>query len=144
MSHHPSLSPKPGQVQQNMYHLCLVDDDQVVRTSLARRLRREGFEIQEFESGESILAYLARAIELPDAIILDYTMPGLNGIETTKRIRQQCVSVPIILLTAYTGAFDLDQARREGVCQVFTKSIELEKLLSTIYQALQPHGNNKD
>lgn len=137
MSNNPEhLSGKLGRNQQSRHHLCIVDDDQVVRTSLARRLRRKGFEVHEFESGESIIEQ-AHTMVLADVVILDYKMSGLNGVETAKHIRQRCPSVPIILLTAYTGAFNVDEVQREGVCQVFTKSVELEKLLEVIYQTIQ-------
>ncbi len=113
-----------------------MDDDQVVRTSLARRLRRDGFDVHEFESGESVLEQLNREEGLPDVFIVDFNMIGLNGLETTKCIRQRSSSVPVILLTAYPAAIHVDEAKRVGVFRVLIKEIELENLREVIHHAI--------
>lgn len=138
MNSNPS-HPQPilGEGNSKNYHIFVVDDDDLVRTSLARRLRREGFDIREFESGESVIEFLDQVSVAPDAIIMDFKMTGLNGVETTKRIRQQGSAVPVILLTAYPGAMNQDAARREGVFKILTKTIDLEGLPQVIYDAIQ-------
>lgn len=119
------------------YRIFVVDDDELVRTNSARRLRQEGFDVHEFESGESVVEYLDPAEVVPDVIILDFKMTGLNGIETTRLIRQRSPSVPIILFTAYPGAINVDEAKREGIVEILTKEIELESLREVIHHALQ-------
>jgi len=126
-----------GEAQDRGYRLFAVDDDEFVRTSLARRLRKEGFNVREFDSGEAMIAYIDQGAILPEAIILDYKMTGLNGVETTKLIRQWSSSVPVILLTAYPGAIDQDEAQREGVSRILAKTIDLECVPEVIYQAIQ-------
>jgi DNA-binding NtrC family response regulator len=131
--------PQPilGEGNSKNYHIFVVDDDDLVRTSLARRLRREGFDIREFESGESVIEFLDQVSVAPDAIIMDFKMTGLNGVETTKLIRQRGSSVPVILLTAYPGAMNQDEAQRERVFKILTKTIDLEGLPQVIYDAIQ-------
>ena len=130
-------APHLGEAQDGGYRLFVVDDDEFVRTSLARRLRKEGFDVREFDSGEAMVVSIDQGAVLPDAIILDYNMTGLNGVETTKLIRQWSSSVPVILLTAYPGAIDQDEAQREGVSRILIKTIDLECVPKVIYQAIQ-------
>lgn len=141
MNNNPSHPPPIlGAGHSQNYHIFVVDDDDLIRTSLARRLRREGFDIREFESGESVIEYLDQVSVVPDAIIMDFKMTDLNGVETTKRIRQRGFSVPVILLTAYPGALNQDEAQREGVFKILTKTIDLEGLPQVIDDAIQHQG----
>ncbi len=126
-----------GKGQQKSHHLFVVDDDQFVRTSFVRRLRRDGYHVDEFESGESVIECLTHTQDSPDVIIVDFKMPGLNGLETTKRIRQLFPFVPVILLTAYLGAINEDEAAHAGVFKILTKTIDLEFLLEMIHHAIE-------
>lgn len=130
-------APQIGEVQGTGYRLFAVDDDEFVRASLARRLRKEGFDVHEFGSGEALVAYLDQGAILPDAIIMDYKMTGLNGVEITKLIRQRSSTVPVILLTAYLGVIDQDGAQREGVSRILTKTIDLECVPEVIVETIQ-------
>ena len=129
-----------GENYPNNHYLFVVDDDDLVRTNLAKRLRREGFDIREFESGESVVEYLDQLEVLPDAIVMDFKMTGFNGLETTRLIRRRSPSLPIILLTAYSGAINVDEAYREGVFKILTKTIDLGSLPAVIHQAIE-HGH---
>jgi CheY-like chemotaxis protein len=131
--HHGSTM---GETERPKQKLFVVDDDPFVRTSLSRRLQRDGFIIHEFESGESVVEFLDSVASLPDAIILDYKMTGLNGMETSRLIRERFPSIPVILLTAYLGVIDIDEAKREGVFEVLTKNVELENLRFVIQHAV--------
>ncbi len=132
-----SSSSNIGDTEKKPYCLFVVDDDEFVRTSLARRLRREGFEVQEFTSGEAVVAYLEEKSGLPDVVITDFKMPGLNGVETTNRIHQLASSIPVILLTAYSGAIEKEEAECSGIFKILTKTIDLETLPEVIHQAIQ-------
>jgi two-component system, NtrC family, response regulator HydG len=131
--HHSLTIGESDRPKQNLF---VVDDDPFVRTSLSRRLQRDGFLVHEFESGESVVGCLDNVSRLPDVIILDYKMTGINGLETSRLIRQRFPRIPVILLTAYLGVIDIDEAKREGVFEVLTKNIELENLRVVIQDAL--------
>ncbi|MGD9850776.1 MAG: response regulator [Nitrospirales bacterium] len=77
----------PDKLRPSHVRIYYVDDDSFVRSSLARRLKRRGYHVREFESGESVVTYIQEEGELPDVIILDYKMPGMDGLETFQAIR---------------------------------------------------------
>lgn len=125
-----------GNFEQSKQLLFVVDDDPFVRSILARRLQRDGFLVREFESGESLLGHMDWISAIPDAIILDHKMTGINGLETSRLIHQRFPRIPLILLTAYAGALDQDEATREGIFAVLTKKVELENLRTVIQHAV--------
>lgn len=112
--------------------IMLVEDNPLNRDMLTRRLTRRGYEVVCSEDGESALDIAIR--ESPDVILMDISLPGIDGIETTRRIRasEHHGKTPIIALTA--NAFDSDEiAAREAGCNEFeTKPVELDKLLAKI------------
>ena len=65
----------------------VVDDDEVVRRSIVKRLTRMHCTVRAFESGEAFLSSFAQSPETPDVILVDYQMEGLNGIDTVKALR---------------------------------------------------------
>lgn len=79
----------------------VVDDEQIVRDGIARILSREGYEVKLAASGEEALALLETI--RPDAILLDFKMPGLDGVEVSKRIRasEKINTIPIIMITGF-------------------------------------------
>jgi two-component system response regulator ChvI len=105
-----------------MPHLLLVDDDDLFRESLSLNLVDEGYEVTCFDNGQDALAYLKRGNA--DAMLLDWRMPDLTGIELLRRMRDAGVTIPVIFLTVLSddiyeeaalerGAFDfIDKARR--------------------------------
>src|ERR671921_2443888 len=76
----------------------LVDDDAPIRRMLARTLTAEGYEVAAAADGGAALAQVERS--MPDVIVLDVAMPGLDGLAVTRRLRSKGVPVPILLLTA--------------------------------------------
>src|SRR3954453_14438557 len=78
--------------------LLLVDDDAPIRRMLARTLAAEGYEVEAVADGGAALAAVERSV--PDAIVLDVAMPGVDGFAVTRRLRAKGLRVPILLLTA--------------------------------------------
>src|ERR687892_24475 len=76
----------------------LVDDDAPIRRMLERTLTAEGYAITAVGDGGAALAQVERS--LPDVIVLDVAMPGLDGLAVTRRLRAKGLAVPILLLTA--------------------------------------------
>ena len=78
--------------------LLVVDDDAPIRRMLARTLGAEGYAVEAVADGGAALAAVERS--LPDAIVLDVSMPGIDGLAVTRRLRGKGLAVPILLLTA--------------------------------------------
>ncbi len=86
--------------------LLVVDDDDAVRQVLVDGLRLEGFEVFEAEDGATGLRMLER--EPPDALVLDYAMPGMNGAEVAKRARVLRPGLPVVFCSGYADTLALD------------------------------------
>lgn len=92
----------------------VVDDTDHVRTMLVDMLQLDGFEVcGEAASGSEAIAAAGRLD--PDVIIMDYKMPGMDGLEASRTIREQRSAQPIILYTAYLDTKLEDEAREAGV-----------------------------
>jgi two-component system response regulator ChvI len=78
--------------------IALVDDDALFRESLILNLTGAGFAVQEWGDGEAFLAAVGQ-LEKPDLVLLDWKMPGLNGIEVLGRLRALRPELPVIFLT---------------------------------------------
>src|ERR1019366_6378332 len=92
-----------------------------------------GFETVTADSGE-------RALELLfagkfDMMISDVRMPGLSGLETLRRVRQQFAALPVLLVTAYADIREAVVAMRDGALNYLAKPIDLDELLATVRQA---------
>jgi two-component system, OmpR family, response regulator ChvI len=98
----------------------LVDDNDLFRESLALNLTEAGFEVNAFASGEAAVAHLVKASD--DIVLLDWMMPGMNGIEVLRRIRAANLSVPIVLLTGLTDQIYEEAALQSGAVDFVEKS----------------------
>ncbi len=110
--HEPEESPS----------VLLVDDDEVNLLVTALALRDRGFEVNEVSSGEAALEALQR--EVPDIIVLDAMMPGLNGFDTCERIRAMSglEHVPVLMLTGLDDDESISHAYRAGATDFFVKT----------------------
>jgi len=116
-----------------MPKILLVEDNELNRDMLSRRLQRRGFEIITAADGEKGIALTAS--ERPYLILMDISLPGVNGWDATKRIRRNGMTTPIIALTAHAMSGDREKTLEAGCDEYETKPVELEILLSKI-QAL--------
>ena len=123
-----------------MPKILLIEDNELNRDMLSRRLQRRGFEIVTATDGEKGVA-LATS-EKPDLILMDISLPGLNGWDATKQIRRNGVTTPIIALTAHAMSGDREKTLEAGCDEYETKPVELEILLSKI-QALLSRGDSR-
>jgi len=110
--------------------ILVVDDDQAVRDSLARSLQYSGYEILTAEDGVDALAKLAGA--RPDAVIMDVMMPRLDGLETTRMLRQNGSDVPILILTARDAVEDRVDGLDAGADDYMVKPFALDELLARL------------
>jgi CheY-like chemotaxis protein len=116
--------------------ILIVEDDELNRDSLRRLLRRRGFEILLAVDGEDGIA-TARA-EAPDLILMDMSLPVVDGWEATRRLKADpsMRPTPIIALTAHAMSGDRDKALAAGCDDFDTKPIDLDRLLPKIHALL--------
>ncbi len=113
----------------------VVDDDISVRESLELLIRCEGWQPETFASAQEFLDY-PRAV-VPNCLVLDISLPGLNGLELQKRIASERTDMPIIFITGYGDVPKTVQAMKAGAIEFLTKPFSDEGLLSAIRQALE-------
>ena len=120
----------------DMAKLLLVEDNEMNRDMLSRRLIRRGFEVILAEDGEQGVAMAREA--LPDLILMDMSLPVLDGWEATRRLKADDAtrSIPIVALTAHAMSGDRDKALAVGCEDYDTKPIELPRLLEKIDRIL--------
>lgn len=115
-----------------MRKLLLVEDNEMNRDMLTRRLQRRGFVVLIAQDG---LEGLRIAKEhLPDLILMDLSLPGLDGWEATRRLKGDPATqrIPVIALTAHAMAGDREKAMEAGCDDYDTKPIELARLMEKI------------
>ncbi|MCI0534582.1 MAG: response regulator [Verrucomicrobiales bacterium] len=119
-----------------MARILLVEDNEMNRDMLSRRLERRGFQILLATDGEQGIAMAEK--EKPDLILMDMSLPVLDGWEATKRIKTGAGTrdIPIIALTAHAMSSDEQRAREAGCDDFDTKPIELMRLLEKIQAQL--------
>ena len=112
-----------------MHRILLVEDNELNRDMLSRRLQRKGYDVAMAVDGLSGVA-LAKAGGY-DLILMDMSLPGIDGWEATRQLRAapETAAVPIIALTAHAMAGDRDKAIDAGCNDYDTKPIELDRLL---------------
>ena len=113
----------------------VVDDDISVRESLELLIRCEGWQAETFCSGQEFLTR-PRAL-VPSCMVLDFSLPGLNGLELQKRVAVERAAMPIIFITGYGDVPMTVQAMKAGAVEVLTKPFTEDALLSAIRAALE-------
>jgi two-component system response regulator MprA len=113
----------------------VVDDDAAVRDSLARTLRFEGHDVQTAADGREGLDAV-RAGE-PDAMILDVSMPNLDGLETCRRLRADGIVLPVLMLTARDSVGDRVAGLDAGADDYLIKPFALQELLARLRALLR-------
>ena len=121
-----------------MPRILLVEDNEMNRDMLSRRLQRRGFEVEMAVDGREGVD-MAQNGEY-DLILMDMSLPEIDGWEATRRLRASpgTEKIPIIALTAHAMAGDREEAIEAGCDEYDTKPIELPRLLSKIEALLGP------
>ena len=123
-----------------MAKILLVEDNEMNRDMLSRRLQRKGFEVIVALDGAQGLE-LARSGR-PDLILMDMSLPALDGWEVTRQLKAapDTRPIPIIALTAHAMAGDREKAIEAGCDDYDTKPVELARLLEKIQGLVQARG----
>jgi CheY-like chemotaxis protein len=119
-----------------MAKLLYVEDNEMNRDMLSRRLQRRGFEVLIAGDGEQGVAMAAA--EKPDLILMDMSLPVVDGWEATRRLKAapDTERIPVIGLTAHAMATDRDRCLEAGCDDYDTKPVELGRLLEKIERLL--------
>ncbi|HEX5133905.1 MAG TPA: response regulator [Thermoanaerobaculia bacterium] len=120
-----------------MAKILLVEDNEMNRDMLSRRLVRSGYEVVMAVQGEEGVA-LARTAS-PDIVLMDMSLPVMNGWEATRLLKGDPATreIPVIALTAHAMSGDREKAREAGCDDFDTKPVEYARLLSKIEGLLQ-------
>jgi two-component system NtrC family response regulator len=118
--------------------ILLVEDDPNLRRVLVYHLEKEGFTVEE--AGDGLLALDALATSPFDLVITDVRMPGMDGIELLKAVRQRDLDVPVVVMTAYGTIGDAVEAMQAGAADYLTKPVKKETLLLAVDKALRLSG----
>jgi len=123
-----------------MAKILLVEDNEMNRDMLSRRLGRRGYEVVIAVDGQQGVDLAAS--ENPDVILMDMSLPVIDGWEATRRIKADgaTAAIPVIALTAHAMSGDREQALAAGCDDYDTKPIELERLLGKIAGQLERVG----
>jgi two-component system response regulator MprA len=119
--------------------ILVVDDDRAVRDALRRALTLGGYEVQAAEDGAQALDMVAA--ELPDAVVLDLGLPGIDGLEVCRRLRQLESRVPILILTARDAVSDRIEGLDEGADDYLVKPFDVGELKARLRALLRRSGS---
>jgi CheY-like chemotaxis protein len=126
-----------------MSTILIVEDNELNRDMLSRRLQRRGYEVLLAVDGEDGVD-VARA-NTPDLVLMDMSLPTVDGWEATRRLKADDLlrHIPIIALTAHAMANDRDKALLAGCDDYDTKPIELPRLLAKMEALLRPRAGER-
>ncbi|MFN2608917.1 MAG: response regulator transcription factor [Acidimicrobiales bacterium] len=118
--------------------ILVVDDEPAVQASLERLLRQAGYQVDAAADGRQALSAIGEAP--PDAVVLDVVMPGLDGLEVTRRLRGMGDSTPVLLLTARHEVSDRVAGLDAGADDYLAKPFAVEELLARLRALLRRSG----
>jgi CheY-like chemotaxis protein len=120
-----------------MPKILIVEDNELNRDMLSRRLMRKGYEV--VLAGDGAEGVAAATAGRPDLVLMDMSLPVLDGWEATRRLKAapETRSIPVIALTAHAMSSDREKALEAGCDDYDTKPIELPRLLEKIERLLR-------
>jgi len=113
----------------------IVDDDVSVRESLELLVRNENWKPETFASAQEFLSHSRTLV--PSCLVLDLSLPGLNGLDLQKQLASQHIDMPIIFITGYGDVPKSVQAMKAGALEFLTKPLDNNALISAIRKALE-------
>src|SRR5947209_5418438 len=135
MSETAVLAQRPaGNESPAAGNILIIDDEAAIRESLQTLLEMEGYRVEASENGEDGLTRIA---EHPyDLVLLDFALPGMNGIEVLQEIRERDPQLSVIMITAYGTGENAVKAMQSGATNFIQKPWDNEKLLADVRGAV--------
>ncbi|MCI5146023.1 MAG: sigma-54-dependent Fis family transcriptional regulator [Candidatus Electrothrix sp. AR3] len=118
-----------------MPHILIVDDEQSMRDFLGILFTREGYEVTS--AADAVAALKISKKEKIDIVITDIRMPGMNGLELLKELKQRFPVLPVIMITAFASPDDAVQAMKSGAFDYITKPFNVDEIVNVIKAAIQ-------
>ena len=118
--------------------ILVVDDDRMMTKTLAEILEMQGWEVHQAHDGRS--AVNAAAAQRFDVVLMDFKMPGMDGVSAFKAMKASHPDVKVVLMTAFAAQDMLDEAEREGVLRIMSKPVDIRALLAFLAGALSRKG----
>lgn len=132
----PQYTLEPALRPESALRLLVVDDNEVNREVIAEMLRRLGHDVTLAEDGETALALLETSPAF-DAVFMDAQLPGIDGLEVTRRFRTISRDTPVIGLTAHASQHDRDRCIAAGMNAVLTKPVVAQQLEEALASSLR-------
>ncbi|MBF0508685.1 MAG: response regulator [Deltaproteobacteria bacterium] len=117
----------------DQFKILLVDDEEELVKTLAERIKLRDLDPQVALNGEQALLTFEHTV--PDVMVLDLKMPGIDGMEVLRRVKKVHPEVQVIILTGHGSDRDADEARRLGAFDYMQKPVELEDLVRAMRSA---------
>ncbi len=121
--------------------ILIVDDEPNVRLVFRTTLETAGYAVREAEDGQAALDELARSAA--DLVLLDLRMPGMDGMETLRNLRDAGVQVPVVIVTAHGNIPHAVEALKLGAIDFLTKPLSPDSLRKTVVEVLHRHAEGK-
>jgi len=134
-AHRPSYRTASSPISAAIPSVFIVDDDVSVRESLELLVLNEHWKPETFASAHEFLNYPRTPV--PSCLVLDLSLPGVNGLELQKQLAVQHIDMPIIFITGYGDVPKSVQAMKAGALEFLTKPLDSDALVSAIRNALE-------
>ncbi|QHJ70477.1 response regulator [Planococcus halotolerans] len=115
--------------------ILIVDDQPGIRMLLEEVFSKEGFETLSASNGREALDIFEQL--RPELVLLDMKIPGMDGIEILKRMKQECEGVQVVMMTAYGELNLIEEAKTWGAVRHFTKPFDVFELRETVKKLLE-------
>ena len=123
-------------MKKSPLHVLVIDDEMLIRWSMAETLTHAGYEVTEAGNAKEALQRVS-AVPAPDVILLDYRLPDSNDLRLLETIRRVVPGSPVIMMTAYGTTEVVNGAAKLGAYRVLSKPVEMRDLVSLIEQAYE-------
>lgn len=114
--------------------ILIIDDQLGIRLLLTELFKKEGYETAQAANGAEALEYLQK--ERPDLVLLDMKIPGMDGLEILRRIREIDTSLKVIMMTAYGELDMIQEAKGLGALKHFTKPFDINEIRAEVRDIL--------
>jgi FixJ family two-component response regulator len=115
--------------------ISIVDDDASIREALKSLMRSAGFDVEAFATAEEFL--VSESLHGTSCLILDVTLPGMNGFELQSRLHNERPDIPIVFITAHADEVSRQRALQGGAIDFLSKPVRRETLFKAIHSAVQ-------